>query len=244
MRKSLLISCLLSAFHFLSAQTPASYSIQKGEIITERIPYQDQYRFESFRKGTVLFAKGNTASSRLNYNYLYSEIQFIDVRGDTLSIAPEPLVRYVFIGDHAFYYHPDYDIYLEAVYESQVLSLLIYKRYQVFDRNTQMIKGYVDANKTFYENFVYEQDNRIIAESLYEFYNLPSLEDLRISYQENYFFVDKNIRFYPAVRSSLWKIFPQYRQSLRDFISKNKTNFSKEEDLKALILYCQQFLEQ
>ncbi|MEK6480591.1 hypothetical protein WJR50_23810 [Catalinimonas sp. 4WD22] len=244
MRISLLFSCLFTTLQYLSAQTPSSYSIQKGEIITEEISYQDIYRFENFQEGTVIFANGKSASSKLNYNHLYGEIQFIGVEGDTFSIAPEPVVEYVSIGDYGFFYNPEQHKYLEVVVESPVLSIGIFRYYQIFDRNMQMIKGYVDTDPTFNQDFVFEQDNRTVSESLYEFYNFPSKEDLRLSYRESYYFIDKNIRFYPAIRSNLWKIFPEYRQTIRNFVNQNKIDFTSEKDLKQLVFYCEQLLEQ
>lgn len=242
--KSCLFTLLLSFSLSLYAQQPASYSIQKGDIITESINPKDVYRFDDFQRGTVLFSNGKSATSQLNYNNLYSEMQFITVEGDTLSVVPEPMIEYVSIAEQGFYFHPDFHLYLEVLYESPVLSLTIYRRYQIFDRNKEMINGFVDSDRRFYENMIFEFDNRDLSESLFEFFNRPSKQDLRISFQESYFFVDKNQRIHPATRSNLWKIFPEYRQDLREFVNQHKINFSEGEDLLEMIAYCQQLMEQ
>jgi len=73
----------------VSAQKNKRYTVNPGQKIFEVIPQSDIYKYPEFTVGMVLIKDGTFASAKLNYNGLLGEMQFIDPRGDTLSLADE-----------------------------------------------------------------------------------------------------------------------------------------------------------
>ena len=90
------------------AQPGKTYTIKPGENIIKVISVNEIFKYPSFVIGTVIFKDGRNVRSRLNYNSLIGQIQFIDLKGDTLSLAEEETVRYIVIGTDSFCYDKGY----------------------------------------------------------------------------------------------------------------------------------------
>jgi hypothetical protein len=104
---------LLSAFLFflnsiVGAQKRKTYTINPGVKATEVIPADELFLYPNFTAGTVYFKTGAYSSGLLNYNFLVAEIQFIDPKDDTLSLADEGTIGYIVITSDTFYYDNGY----------------------------------------------------------------------------------------------------------------------------------------
>src|SRR5262245_23963678 len=98
MRSFVLLTLVLAlSFADTNAQKRAKYTINPGEKIIEKLPRNEVYTYPEFTSGKV-YLKNNTVSLvRLNYNSLYAEMQFINPKGDTLSVSDEKLIRLIII---------------------------------------------------------------------------------------------------------------------------------------------------
>ena len=92
----------------VTAQRPKTYTVPAGVEVKEIVPANEIFQFPQFVQGLVIFKDGTSAPGRLNYNRLIAELQFIDPKGDTLSLANEQTIRTVFIGADTFYYSDGY----------------------------------------------------------------------------------------------------------------------------------------
>ena len=104
---------LLSAFVFLlnaivSAQKRKTYIINPGVKATEAIPKDELFLYPGFTPGMVYFKSETHSPGLLNYNFLIAEMQFIDLKGDTLSLADENTIGYITINTDTFYYDNGY----------------------------------------------------------------------------------------------------------------------------------------
>src|SRR3989337_2980018 len=104
---------LLSAFVLLlnsivAAQKRKTYTINPGVKATEIIPNDELFLCPYFTPGTVYFKSGTYSPGLLNYNFLIAEMQFIDPKGDTLSLADEKTIGYITISRDTFYYDGGY----------------------------------------------------------------------------------------------------------------------------------------
>ena len=113
MKKLSLLFLVLSSYS-LRSQTDTTYIIKPGENIFDVVLLKDIYRYPGFIQGSVLFRDGRSVRSRLNYNMLISQVQFIDMKGDTLSLAEEETIKYVVIAQDSFCYD---DGYIELMVE-------------------------------------------------------------------------------------------------------------------------------
>ncbi|HET9435110.1 MAG TPA: hypothetical protein VFO37_15195, partial [Chitinophagaceae bacterium] len=82
--------------------------IRAGTSVNESVSTKDLYQYPQFVFGKVFFKPGDSAMAKLNYNRLFDEMQFIDFKGDTLSIANEATIRLIRINNDVFYYDNGY----------------------------------------------------------------------------------------------------------------------------------------
>ena len=204
------------------------YTTQKveseGEIM-HVLPVDERYRFDHFQSGKVFFNDGNTVNATLNYNFLNQEIEFINTVGDTLSIAQRNAVNRIKIGQQLFYHYPTVG-YLEVCYELPTLKLVVQRVIQpVRNQRSKVIPHRLNSD-----------DNSLNSTSA-----LGNNESsLTLLAKRNYFFVDKNKRLYPSQRSSLYRIFPQHRTIIKDYLKRYRINLEQEEDIIKVLQFCSQ----
>src|ERR1700733_8916449 len=118
------------------AQGSKPIRVKAGEDIREVLTPEYLYRYPQFISGTVFFKNGTQSTAKLNYNIIISEIQFIDPKGDTLSLANEETINYITIGNDSFYYDKGYVEVIAGNVETKLA------RKQVIRMDEQKIGGY------------------------------------------------------------------------------------------------------
>ena len=189
------------------------------------LPVDERYRFDHFQRGKVFFNDGNTVNATLNYNFLNQEVEFINTTGDTLSIAQKNAVNRIRIGQQLLYHYPTVG-YLEVCYGLPTLKLVVKRIIQpVRNRKSKVIPHRLNSD-----------DNSLNPMSA-----LGNNESsLTLLAEQNYFFIDKNKRLYPARRSSLYRIFPQHRTIIKAYLKKYRINLEQEEDIIKVLQFCSQ----
>ena len=189
------------------------------------LPVDERYRFDHFQRGKVFFNDGNTVNATLNYNFLNQEVEFINTTGDTLSIAQKNAVNRIRIGQQLFYHYPTVG-YLEVCYELPTLKLVVQRVIQpVRNQKSKVIPHRLNSD-----------DNSLNPMSA-----LGNNEsNLTLLAEQSYFFIDKNKRLYPSQRSSLYRIFPQRRTIIKDYLKKYRINLEQEEDIIKVLQFCSQ----
>src|SRR5690242_16240204 len=99
---------LLSIPSFSFCQEKKVFTIQPGQKMNEVLKQEDIYKYQKFVAGDIAFKDGTAGRSLLNYNYLFGEMQFIDAKGDTLSIGNTNAINTIQIGSDTFYFDKDY----------------------------------------------------------------------------------------------------------------------------------------
>src|SRR5215207_5534575 len=109
MQRTCLFSFLILMLSFHSeAQKRKTFKIQPGEKLVEVIPNNEQYSYPEFRNANIYFRQNTYSAAKLNYNNLYGEMQFIDPKGDTLSMSDESTIKIIVIEPDTFYYDKGY----------------------------------------------------------------------------------------------------------------------------------------
>lgn len=224
----------------LSAQEKKHYIVRPGDIIIDRIPEEGRYRFDDFREAQVYFANNTSASGNLNYQLLYGEMQFVDQRGDTVSLANEQLLKKVSFENTDYFYDPEKKRYLEVLAGGEKLRLTRHLRMRLLEHDVKSMDGYVSTLDPNLSRVIYDMDNRVHQTTISKFFESRAQHPMLFSPHEEYYFVDKNTISWPVKKSSLRRIFPDHRRALSDFLSDEKINFSKKEDLKKLVSFCNQ----
>jgi hypothetical protein len=214
----------------LQAQNTDKFRVKSGEEAEKAIPASYKYRYDTFRNGSVSFYGGRSATARLNYNLLVGEMQFIDLTGDTLSLADEQTIQHIKIEENTFYYDPKYG-YLEVVAQYPAVKLTLQQSFSTVSKEK---KG------------AYEQSTGASSIKNYNSYasgntRLQKLDpdgDVLIAREVGYFLVDENNRAHRANKSNVLKLFAKQKKAISTYLDEADIDFDKEEDLRQLLQFC------
>ena len=92
----------------LSAQSTETIRVKAGEDISKVISPNGIYRFPLFTTGTYLKNNNTSSSAKLNYNLFTGEMQYLNLKGDTMTIANSSEINSIKIQDVLFYYRNGY----------------------------------------------------------------------------------------------------------------------------------------
>ena len=212
---------LLSAY--MEAQDSTRFVVKAGQTIQEVLKPEVLYRYPQFVYGKVYILNGHVAEAKLNFNRIIEEIQFIDPRGDTLSLADESTIRLITMNQDSFYFD---DGYLELIQDYSVVKMAIRERIRLADK--QKIGPYGQANTTT----SIETTGGFLDS--YKRYNVVANENLVLQWEKYYYLSAKKGHFFMANKKNVLKEFGDYRKVLQDFLDKNDLNFKKEKDIRKL----------
>lgn len=220
------------------AQPPKKFRIKPGEIATKTIPFKEQYANTEFKEGKVLYVDGKTTTALLNFNLLYTEMEFIDSSGDTLAIGVEDLVRNILLGEQLYYF--DYSFgYLLLVNEYPSLKLAEKKGLALLLKDSEKYVNprYDHFSKLAENSFTNQDRNNFSSYTYRQMYTQPAKNDFYLLESSSYFFVDKNERAYRANPKNLFKIFPEHKSTIKNYLKENNINFRDKADLEKLTEY-------
>lgn len=221
---------LLSTWSSHAQNDPKVYRLKNVDHANEVLAYNERFEFYQFRKGTVYLVSGGLTEAKLNYNFLFSEIQFLSPKNDTLSIDDNNLVRFVAIEKDLFYHHKNFG-YVEMLKDYDGVKLC--KKQGLVSIGSDKTVGY----------------GQYVATSATDSYNsyvgaagqlnkLEKKNTLIVTHRQSYVLMDKNDRFYPANKNSVLKIYTKFRKQIDAYLDEKTVDFNKESDLEKLIGFC------
>lgn len=204
------------------AQAGKKYEVKPGQKIFDVIPRDVVYNYQEFTAGIVFLRDGTFGRARLNYNSIFGEMQFIDPKGDTLSLADEKNISAIFVNKDTFYYE---DGCIELLTNYGEIKLAAKRIFSFSDRKkagglNQSGSGEIETFTTF--------------SSRQSFKDLTITETLTFTERIVYYFGDGYNHFMLASKKNLLKMFGQHNNKISEYFSLNKVNFKNEEDLKKL----------
>jgi hypothetical protein len=214
---------LLSVYAF--AQSGNTYTIKPGESIINVISISEVFKYPSFVVGTVIFKDGRNVRSRLNYNSLIGQIQFIDLKGDTLSLAEEETVRYIIIDRDSFCYDKGY---IELITDESSVRLgkkVFFKEFEQKPGSYGLSSGTTAAVSL----------SSILEKRAFE---LNTDQELVLIKSVEYFIGNKN-EFLLANKKNVVKLFPKHKKPIETYFDANVISFNEEKD----VLKLAEFLE-
>jgi hypothetical protein len=212
------------------AQEATIVRVKAGEDPQKVIPFTEKYRFSEFRQGTLSFINGTTSVARFNYNVLLEEMQFIDQKGDTLSLTDDYRLQQVAIGQEIFYYsYPK--VYLEVIATYPSIRLAAKRSLTLLESEKKGGYGQSTGVSSIKSYNSYATTNG----SLQKF---DSKADMLFSKKVAYFFIDQNKRLQKANRAGILAVFAKHRKQITQFLKEAAINFNQEADLKKLLEFC------
>lgn len=209
--------------------------LQSQEIVLQTstpdtINPNSMYKYPDFLKGILHYKDGSSAAARFNVNMLLDEVQFINMKGDTLSLTDQGIIDNIVIGDHTYYFS-----------KGAIEVIKSYKPVQLGVNHKIVIK--VKNQRGAYGESL--ETNSVTDVRVLILYNTAtSLEvnkNIQLTKVKEYYFVSDKSLILPATKNNLYKVFREHNQkALSAYLSDNKVNFRKEEDLCRLLSYCEQ----
>ena len=198
-----------------------------NDNIDASIPDSVKYQYPAFVDGHVAFRDNIGTDAMLNYNLLSGEMHFINGR-DTLAMANELNIRNITINQDTFYFDK---VYLQRVIGSAIASLAKNSRINLEDiRKASGYGNYTSLGAVSHYNSV--------SNSTHTQY-LSADRKLTFVTRVSYYIGDKYNHFLPATKKNVLNVFGN-KKELESYITGNKIDFTKEDDLKKLINYISQ----
>lgn len=219
----LVLSIWIGNSTMMFAQGVKTLEAKDGRDAMYLVSANERYRFNEFQHGTVHFNQEKAITARLNYNFFNQEVQFINVNGDTLSIAQKYAIDRVRIGEQLFYHYPTIG-YLEVLDRFPSVALVIHQFVQVV-RNQEGKVALLDPRSKSYDPLAAWGSDH---------------EKLTLTATRAYYIVDKNKKVYPVQRASFYRIFPRHKTSIRDYVRKHRIRFEQEKEIVQVLQFCSQ----
>ena len=226
MKKIVFLICsFLTLTGSLSAQKYDPVTVKAGMRVVDCFPFNERYRYPEFVTGRILLKRGLYSDTKLNYNFLSGEIEYIKDK-DTLAIANKKDISFVAIAQDTFYYANGY--YMEKIYDGSFKVVL--KQY-IKLKETQKQDSYGSTSAGAAMNSY----GSLPANG--NFYKLTANTDLMLQRTLEYYISDQSGGFVQYSKKNVMLLFPQYEDKIKAYLKSNKVNFDKRDDLIRLADY-------
>lgn len=199
-------------------------TVKAGEKMNDAISAKVKFRYPEFVSGNVSFKDGTNSQAPLDFNLLNEEMQFINAKGDTLSLDNEATIKYITINNDTFYYSKGY---LELLAANFFVKLAKKQRLKIGD--VRKIGGYDQASPvsaiTSYSSI--NNGSQVT--------NLTQRADILLSKETTYFIGDNYNHFLPANKKNIMKVFGKKEAVVDKFLEENTIKYNNPDDLKRLI---------
>ncbi|MDQ6902470.1 MAG: hypothetical protein M3139_05590 [Bacteroidota bacterium] len=206
---------ILIAFLICGNCTQAQNSNQPVKLI--------QYVFEQFNPGTVKLKSGKSYKQNLNYNTITNEMVFVD-NGKFVAIASPESVDTIYISDRKFI--PLNNKFYEVLVTGP-MPLLAELTATVSEEGTSI--GYGSTTTTSatssYQSLIRDGGA----------YGLKLPDGFKVTPKQEFYILKDDKLERISNERQLAKIFPDKKDVIKDFVKKTNTNFSKSEDVAALV---------
>jgi hypothetical protein len=207
-----------------NAQKQQTFTVKPGESISEVLSLSDIFRYPQFQQGNVYFKSGSASTSRLNYNQLIGEMQFINPKGDTASIAFEDQLKLIVIGKDTFYFDKGYHELIAGTSEIKLTKKVYYRDLH------KKIGGYGQASATGAITNINSLNTNT------QTYNLRVNEEIDLIKNSEFYFIDKAGNIFKADRKNFLRLASKKKEA-EAYINKNSIHFNNEKELIKLINY-------
>ena len=219
----ILAGLLLTAFE--AGAQRKTYKVQPGVKIIYALPPEEVFEYPNFVQSEIYFKKGQSGLARLNYNALYGEIQFIDPRGDTLSLDDEATVKFIVILSDTFYFDKLFVKQVKAFGEVRLAKRTYFKLV-----NSQKLGGFGETTGGSVDTY-----DRISSQGTFK--DLVAKEILTLAKDSALFLADRYRHLTRVSKKGLQSFFPGKESQLAAYLNENKVNYNDEADITRLMEY-------
>ena len=227
MKKYIFLLFLLPCWAF--AQERQVIEASSSKELSEKVSTHLQYLFSEFTIGEVYFQNAPKGSGMLNYNMLIGEMQFMD-NNEVMALADVKNIAMVNINDRKFYPFNSRE-FTEELLSTDLAQLRVRRKGNIAPHAKKGAYGTSSSTSSITSYSSINSGERQ--------YDLSITSDVLISLRQFYYLVGSNGK-YTQIKNvkTFTKQFPANSGQIEAFAKEHKTRFDVEEDLKALLLYC------
>lgn len=214
----------------VSSQTLKTYTIRPGEKVASVIPVSDQYTYEQFQNGAVVFKNGYKSKALLNYNILSQELHFITNNRDTLAVSNPVEISNVVVGGDVFFYEGTRFVKQDTVIGEVTVAKSVFFGTRDIKKMTAFGSA-ADGGVDSYELFLPSTNNKMAI--------TPQVLTTLVI-RESLYIGDKYKHFLPVNKKNLFLFFAEKEQALRKYLSDRTVNYHSRSNLVDLLVYMSQ----
>lgn len=203
-----------------------TYKVQPGEAIMQSLPAGVGYLYPSFKQGQVQFKNGNMGSAMMNYSPLLEEMDFINEKMDTMALNDIESMKYIVIEKDTFYRVQKF--FVQQIANNREIRLC--ERRTVALANREKLGGHGELQNGSSIGAIEQLSN-----SQNPLRQMVAQQVMTFSLDKTYYFGDKYGNFRLANRKNLLDIFGNQYPGLNDFLTVNKINYMKADDMKLVL---------
>jgi hypothetical protein len=214
---------ICAALH-AGAQHVKTYTVQPGQRVYDAVPPAERYLSPEFPMGIVQFRNNRVGGGRMSYNKLLAAVEFIDERGDTLTLSNPGEIRWVKIGEDSFFVDK---YYLQRLDRKQ--GLVLAKLDVIMISNHRRIGAMGQATDASADAYT------TLSASGRPLRDMTAQELLTYKEHITYFMGDRTGTFKQVNRKNLSAMFGNHRKQLEKYLDEQKPDFFLEKDMLQLL---------
>lgn len=212
-----------------SAQITETFRVKAGEDLSSILSSHGVYKNAAFINGTVFLKDKTIASALMNYNIYLGELQFIDPKADTLSIATPEIIDSVMLNETLYFYLKGY---LQVIRNYGYIKLA--SRTKIEFRPVKLGAYGSQATNVGVESYGHIGNAGPYLNSK----EFTANQDLLVIRETSYSLLYKNVKEVTAKRSGFLGAFPKIEKAVATYMEANNIDFKKKDDLIKLLTYC------
>jgi hypothetical protein len=224
MKRNYFVSvCAILFYASTFAQTSTERIYIKGGNAAWENFMKEIFLYPSFEPGIVEYKNGQRFKSNMNYNKALGTIQFIDEKGDTLSMRDEESISFINIGGDKFIYAP---MCLQILKGNEKIALLKNETVKIADKHKT--GGYDIPSASGSIESIDRIDTRL------NYNQMEINENLLIHKVTTLYIEDEKGEIFVASRKNLLNKFPKKEEAIKSYIKANNVGFTKQDQVTNL----------
>jgi hypothetical protein len=222
MKKSLtIISAGLFFFSCLQGQYYKAITVETGTHVSEKFTYAVRFLYPQFTDGEVVMKTGSVSQSKLNFDLLLGEIEFLSDK-DTLMIARKKDLNMVTVARDTFIYRGGY---LKLIHSGTV-KVLLRDKFKVTDIVKKGAMGAPNRSSAIDSYTAIPTDKNLLA--------LVPTEDIVFRRTLEFYILTANGDLIDFRKKNIMELYPQKESEIQKFLKSNKINFEEQADILKL----------
>jgi hypothetical protein len=188
---------------------------------------KDIYFFDDFKEGQIRFTGGSISNERVNFNYFYNQLCFLDSRTDMIMIAKNvDQIATITVDGRMF------SIEGKKFFELINNTPLVQVQYKKSVRKAAKGAYGTTSETSAVESYIPIQDVWKRNEN--------DISELKIGNMEYFYFIQKNQKMEPFRNSKQFlKLYPNHQDRIKKYMKTNSIKFDSTEQVLELIKYAE-----